>query len=86
MNSVTIFNLSTFAQLGCKINVWKGCVPANQAEVDKFSIVTEFPCLLGHTVYNSISSCIFNILFTKKCIIWKSSAGKYNSPSPQIFH
>ena len=33
-NSVTIFNLSTFAQLGCKINLLRGCVPASQAEVD----------------------------------------------------
>ena len=49
-NSVTIFNLSTSVQLGCKINVWRGCVPASQAEVDLFNIVAEFPCLLGHTV------------------------------------
>ena len=33
-NSVRIFNLSTSVQLGCKINVWRGCVPASQAEVD----------------------------------------------------
>ena len=26
-NSVTIFNLSASAQLGCKINVLRGCVP-----------------------------------------------------------
>ena len=25
-NSVTIFNVSTSAQLGCKINVWRGGV------------------------------------------------------------
>ena len=37
-NSVTIFNLSTYAQLGCKINILRGCVPANQAEVDYSSI------------------------------------------------
>ena len=29
-NSVTIFNLSTSAQLGSKINVWTVCVPASQ--------------------------------------------------------
>ena len=33
-NLVTIFKLSTSAQLGCKVNVLKGCVPASQAEVD----------------------------------------------------
>ena len=33
-NSATIFNLSTSAQLGWKINVLRGCVPASQAEVD----------------------------------------------------
>ena len=55
-NSVTVFNLSTSAQLGCKINVLRGCVPANQAEVDTFNIVTEFPCLLGHTVYITLKS------------------------------
>ena len=33
-NSVTIVNLSTFAQLGCKINVLRGCVPASQVEED----------------------------------------------------
>ena len=49
-NSVTIFNLSTSVQLGCKINVLRGCVPIRQAEVDYFNIVTELPCLLGHTV------------------------------------
>ena len=43
-NSVTIFNLPTSAQLGCKINVLRDCVPASQAEVDYFNIVTEFPC------------------------------------------
>ena len=32
-NSVTIFHLSTSAQLCCKINVLRGCVPATQAEV-----------------------------------------------------
>ena len=26
-NFVTISNLSTSAQLGCKMNVWRGCVP-----------------------------------------------------------
>ena len=50
-SSVTIFDLSTSAQIGDKINVWRGCVSASQAEVDYFGIVTEFPCLLGHTVY-----------------------------------
>ena len=29
----------------CKINVLRGCVPANQAELDTFNIVTEFQCL-----------------------------------------
>ena len=33
-NSVTIFNLSTSVQLGCKLNVLRGCVPASQAEVN----------------------------------------------------
>ena len=33
-NSVTIYNLSTSAQIDCKINVWSGCVSASQAEVD----------------------------------------------------
>ena len=33
-NSMTIFNLSISAQLGCKLNVLGGCVPANPAEVD----------------------------------------------------
>ena len=49
-NSLTIFKMSTSAQLGCKRKVLRGCVSASQAEVDKFNIVTEFPCLLGHTV------------------------------------
>ena len=49
-NSVTIFNLSTSTHQGCKVNVLRGCMPASQAEVDSFNI-TEFPCLLGHTVY-----------------------------------
>ena len=51
-NSVTIFPLSTSAQLGCKVNVWRGCVPVSQVEADKFDIVTEFPCLLGLNVYS----------------------------------
>ena len=55
-NSMTIFNLSTSAQLGCKVNVLRGCVPANQAEVDyKFNIVTELPCLLEHAVDLSLA-------------------------------
>ena len=33
-NSVTIFNVSTSAQLSSKLNVLRGCVPTNQAEVD----------------------------------------------------
>ena len=33
-NSVTIIKLPTSAQLGCKINVLRGCLPANYAEVD----------------------------------------------------
>ena len=33
-----------------KLILKMGCVPASQAEVDQFNIVTEFPCLLGHTV------------------------------------
>ena len=33
-NSLAIFNLSTFFQLGYTINVLRGCVRANQAEID----------------------------------------------------
>ena len=33
-NSVTNFNLSTFAQLGCYEYVLRDCMPAIQAEVD----------------------------------------------------
>ena len=58
-NSVTIFILSTSAQLGCKIKVWRGCVPANQAQVDQFDIVTVFPCLLGHTVLSDFMYVYF---------------------------
>ena len=45
---------STSAQLDSKINKLRGCVSASQTEVDKFNIVTEFPCLLGLTVQLSI--------------------------------
>ena len=65
MNSVTMFNLSTSVQLGCKINVLRGFVQASQTEVDKFNIVTGFPCLLGHTVQYLLFS-----LKTIFCSFW----------------
>ena len=49
-NSVTIFKLSNSVQLGCKINLLIGCVPASQAEVDLLNIITELSCLLGLTL------------------------------------
>ena len=53
-NSMTIVNMSTSTQVDCKINVWRGCVPASQAEVDQFNIVTEFLCLSGLTVCTTV--------------------------------
>ena len=35
-NLVTIFNLSTSAQLGCRINVLRGCVPASPEGIPRF--------------------------------------------------
>ena len=32
--SVTIFTLSTPAQLGCKVNVWRGCLSDSSGKVD----------------------------------------------------
>ena len=51
-NSVTIFNLSTSVQLGCKINVWRGCVPASQAEVE-ISLISS---LNSHVYWDTLYS------------------------------
>ena len=62
-NSVTKFNLSTSTQLGCKINVSRGCLTASLAEVD-YSLLSS---LHSHVNWDSLY-----VIFTKDLVTTKN--------------
>ena len=68
------FNINYLHIAKLWINVWNVCMSPSQGKVAKFSIVAEFPWLLGLTVTliynwknllpNTIYNCFSNIVYT----------------------